>query len=341
VPQLDGLRAVAVLAVVAFHARVPWLSGGFLGVDVFFVLSGFLITQLLAQEYARNGRIALIDFYLRRLRRLYPALLAMLAAYLVAAPFAFPEHDQHPRDAAVAALYLSDYGRAFFEVPWYLQHTWSLSVEEHFYLVWPLALLAVFRLPKRWHVPAVILLAVAATVWRLSVVLWVDQWYQPYYRFDTRLSGLMLGSALALWRPKMHAAAGAAGVAMLAAALVSAQWRMLNGLIGWAALAEIGSALLVITAHKLPGLGWSPLVWVGKLSYGIYLWHYPIAYWFRANDYGWATTALTSLVLSILMAAISYATVERSYRLSRAHRVERPGIGEVSALGGDPSIGKD
>src|SRR5690606_20056331 len=108
VPQLDGLRALAVLAVVAFHARVPVVSGGFLGVDLFFVLSGYLITRLLADEYARSGRIALGEFYLRRLRRLYPALMALLAVYVVAAPFLFPEHSKHQRDAAIAALYLSD-----------------------------------------------------------------------------------------------------------------------------------------------------------------------------------------------------------------------------------------
>src|SRR3546814_6270958 len=146
-PALDGLRAVAVLAVMVFHAMTGFATGGFLGVDVFFVLSGYLITCLLLVEHHGAGRIAISAFYLRRALRLYPALLLMLAVYLLAAPWLFPEASvsSHARDALLAGTYLSDYSYAFFKEPFYLKHTWSLAAEEHFYLLWPLLLGGMLR----------------------------------------------------------------------------------------------------------------------------------------------------------------------------------------------------
>lgn len=207
-PALDGLRALAVLLALAFHSRIEGFHGGFFGVDVFFVLSGYLITRLLANQHSATGTINVPAFYLRRLHRLYPALLPFLGAYLIAGPLAFPNRQDHARDALVAATYLSDYGFAFWKIPWLVQHTWSLSVEEHFYLAWPVALLLVLRPPGRYWAPVVLSLTVAATLWRWHVVLNVDPWHQPYYRFDTRLSGLLLGRRCC--RP-LEAAGPAAG----------------------------------------------------------------------------------------------------------------------------------
>lgn len=139
IPALDGMRAVAVLVVVFFHAKVPGFGGGFFGVDVFFVLSGYLITRLLLQEQQATGRVALPHFYLRRLRRLYPALLLFLAVYLMLAatvlngpPYAMR---LHLRDALLSAVYLQDYAKMLDLYPFWLRHMWSLSIEEHFYLV--------------------------------------------------------------------------------------------------------------------------------------------------------------------------------------------------------------
>src|SRR5687768_11060779 len=132
-PELDGLRALAVCAVLAFHAGAPMAQSGYLGVDLFFVLSGFLITSILVAEHERSGTIAVGRFYVRRALRLYPSLLLMLAVFVVVAPLLWPELPA-ARYALWSALYLSDYTRALIGEPEVLSYTWSLSVEEHFYL---------------------------------------------------------------------------------------------------------------------------------------------------------------------------------------------------------------
>lgn len=337
-PALDGLRALALLLVLAFHARIEGFHGGFFGVDVFFVLSGYLITRLLAEQHSATGTINVSAFYLRRLRRLYPALLLFLGVYLIAGPLAFPNRQDHARDALVAATYLSDYGFAFWRIPWVIQHTWSLSVEEHFYLAWPVVLLMVLKLPRSCWAPVVLTLAVAATLWRWHVVFNVDPWQQPYYRFDTRLSGILLGAAAGLWRPQVPRLAAPLGGALLLLAMSQAYTKADSSLTGWMALAEGGSLLLVLGAHQVPLLAWAPLVWIGKLSYGIYLWHYPIMLWLRAHDViGWESLAIGGGG-AILGGAVSYFTVERFARSRSAHGVEATGSRQVGALGGDPGI---
>lgn len=337
-PALDGLRAVAVMLVLAYHARLAGSHGGFLGVDVFFVLSGYLITRILAEQHAATGTISLGSFYLRRLRRLYPALLLFLAVYLIAAPWAFPKGEHHFRDSMVAGLYLSDYGFAFWRVPWYLQHTWSLSAEEHFYLAWPIVLIGVLRLPERWWLPSILLMAVAATLWRWHIVVETGDWFEAYYRFDTRLSGILLGAAAGLARPALPRWAPFLGAAVLCYAVSQVHAKDLAVLMGWMTLAEVGALLLVLGADRLPGLSAAPMVWIGKLSYGIYLWHFPIMFYLRGqNITGWRSL-LVGTAGAILCAAVSYYTVERIARSGRAHGVEAARRGQVGALGRDPGI---
>jgi peptidoglycan/LPS O-acetylase OafA/YrhL len=198
-PALDGMRAIAALLVIGSHCRVPGFHGGFYGVDLFLVLSGFLITSLLIDEHGSSGCIDLPRFYLRRFLRLTPPLFVMLAAYVVVGPLLWPQFDigWHVRDTLVAAFYVSDYGRAFWHMPHIVQHTWSLGVEEHFYLLWPLVLLAVLRLPARWRPAALFGLYVAATAWRMFWYVDAPDWPETYYRLDTRMSGLILGALLA------------------------------------------------------------------------------------------------------------------------------------------------
>jgi len=337
-PALDGLRAVAVLLVLVFHARAEGFGGGFLGVDVFFVLSGYLITRLLADQHSATGGIDVPAFYLRRLRRLYPALLLLLAVHLVVSPLAFPNRQGHARDALIAAAYLSDYGFAFWRVPWVVQHTWSLSVEEHFYLAWPLVLLLVFRLPRRYWAPTILALAGTATLWRWNVLFSPGGWHEAYYRFDTRLSGLLLGAAAAICNPRAPRLAAAGGAALLVLAVSQADAKVDSALTVWMAVAEAGSLLLVLGASQVRPLSWAPLVWLGKLSYGIYLWHYPIMLWLRGQGItGWSSM-LIGTVSAVACAAASYYTVERLARSRRGHAVETAGRGEVGALGRDPSI---
>ncbi len=190
VAALDGIRGIAVLTVFAQHAGVPGTLGGGAAVDVFFVLSGFLITGLLLDEYARRGRIDIPRFYGRRFLRLTPPLVLLALAYMLVAPGDIGS-------AMLSLFYLTDYGSAFLVDAGPLSHTWSLAVEEHFYLLWPLALLVLCRLPHRLLIPLLLALYCVATAHRCGV-FWTEGYDATYFRFDTRLSGLILGSLLAV-----------------------------------------------------------------------------------------------------------------------------------------------
>jgi peptidoglycan/LPS O-acetylase OafA/YrhL len=321
-PALDGVRAVAILLVVFFHARTRNFSGGFLGVDVFFVLSGFLITRILADEHATTGSIRVLRFYLRRARRLYPALLLMLGAYLLLAPVVFPKVSMaaHVRDVLVSGLYLSDYAAAFYKIPVRLGHTWSLAIEEHFYLLWPLVLLGLLRLPRRYAIAAMLTLAVAATAWRWQSLALFDRWAFTYIRFDARLSGLLLGGAIGLWQPRVrfpavYACFGFVGLMVLAQ---TQRFFTPGGLTYGVLLTELASVCLILGASELSFLSWPGMAWLGRMSYGWYLWHYPAI---RALREAGVTDRWHMLLLggggSLLLAVLSYYTVERYFRSAR------------------------
>ncbi len=213
-PGLDGMRALAVIAVLLYHAGIAWVPGGFLGVEVFFVISGYLITALLLAEWRQKGSIDLKAFWLRRARRLLPALYLLLVGTLSFAVLFLPEEVARLRDDVLAAIgYVTNWllifsQESYFEAagrPSILQHLWSLAVEEQFYILWPLLLAAGLTfLPRRYWLPAVLGGAAASAV--LMAVL-----YQPeadpsriYYGTDTRAAGLLFGAALAfVWAPEL------------------------------------------------------------------------------------------------------------------------------------------
>lgn len=316
-PQLDGLRAIAVLLVIFIHAdkglRMP---GGFVGVDIFFVLSAFLITGLLVQERERTGRIDIGRFYLRRALRLMPPFLLFLAVYLATAPLIWPAHP-HLRDALIAGLYLSDYGIPFFEAPVYLAHTWSLAIEEQFYLLWPLILLPVMRSRR-----PILLLALAwatLTIWRYGFT----DWRHFYYRFDTHGSGLAVGALLFLvtrsgvlrFHPLMAWPAAAFIVWTAFTANISVSQLTI-------AQVEIAAAFLIGCLATGQGgalgklLALPPMVMLGKLSYGIYLWHFPFAVYAR-DHWSYPVALASTIAFSVLAAFISYRTVEAWGRRKR------------------------
>lgn len=338
-PALDGLRAVAAMLVVADHCRVPGFGAGFFGVDLFFVLSGFLITRLLTAELSACGEIDLAGFYLRRILRLTPPLLLMLAAYLAIAPALWPDYGlwAHIGDAGLTGFYLSDYAQAFWQHPKMLLHTWSLAVEEHFYLIWPLAVLMLTRVKLRWRLALLFGFYLLATVWRIVELQRLD-WDAAYYSFDTRLSGLVFGALLAIGLPRLgripEGAANAAGVfacitlvSCLKISTWGAPWAMT-----WAmSLVELAAAAILVAASvptswvsKL--LSTPPLVGIGLISYGVYLWHYPAAHFFRAQ-LPWYQTWPLVLAFALTAATVSYLIVERplrQYRRSLGARRSRP-----------------
>ena len=339
-PALDGLRAVAIVLVLLSHAHAPLFDGAFYGVDLFFVLSGFLITTLLLQERQHTGQLDYWRFYRRRLWRLMPALALFLLAYCIFAPLLWPELEDVYSDALVSLLYLADYGIAFFDSPNTLLHMWSLSVEEHFYLLWPPLLMLLVRMtrPGRLWRPVLALLLLA-WAWRVLWVLLGQQFYEIFFRFDTRATGLLAGSLLAIllleqpaWFQALRQRLTHFMWLVLAVPLLMAQaWDNMNAMLWGMTVVECATAVLLLAALERTGaiyemLSARVLVVLGKLSYGIYLWHYPVARYLRA-DLPWPAVVALTLLVSTVLAALSYYTVERwALRRRNPQPARTPGL---------------
>jgi len=340
-PGLDGLRALAVLAVLAFHENLPWFPGGFLGVDIFFVLSGYLITDLLVARFARDGRVGLGGFWIRRARRLLPALAVMLTTVTAAVAVLEPDQIGGLRPALLGAItYTSNWWQALahqsyfaqFGPPPPLQHLWSLAVEEQFYLIWPLILALVLMALHRPVQRAVIAWtgAAASALAMLAIYVPGADPSLAYYGTDTHASALMIGAALALTWPLAKVAAAARPLrrrldAVGLAGLVILGWAVWHFSGGNPAVYPFGLVLAalaaggVVLAAAAPGLvgtmlAWGPLRWLGIRSYGIYLWHWPVI----AMTAGLAGQAASSVparvadaVLPIGLAAASWHWLER------------------------------
>jgi peptidoglycan/LPS O-acetylase OafA/YrhL len=349
---LDGLRAFAVLAVLLYHLDAPWsplhLRGGFFGVDVFFVLSGYLITSILLSEWRRSTRVSLPNFWLRRARRLLPAVGFLLSAVLLYALVVLPHEVASLRRDALASFgyvtnwYLIYHHLSYFESwgrPSLFQHLWSLAIEEQFYLVWPLLFvigMRFLRLPGLLF--ALLSAAIGATV--LMAVL-----YQPgvdpsriYYGTDTRSAGLLIGSALALvlpiasfaerrrawWRDAL----GIAGLALLAYFFVRVGDGSALPYRGGFAIVSLATAAVIaatVSSRSRLGavLGFQPLVWIGRRSYSIYLWHWPVFMLTRpgldVSFGGWPLFVLRLAIVAAL-AEVSYRFVETPIRTGAALR---------------------
>ena len=347
-PGLDGLRAIAVLAVIAFHEQFGWAPGGLLGVGVFFTLSGYLITDLLLSRWTASGRLHLAEFWMRRARRLLPALFVMLAVVTAWVTIADRIRLANLRGTvAAAATYWSNWytiinGQSYFArfaAPQPLDHLWSLAVEEQFYLIWPWLLLAgVFLISRRgpaavpWLALPTLGLAAASAV---AAMLLYHPGFDPtriYEGTDTRASGLLIGAALAMVWPSSRAGVagkrtqrvldwpGFAGLALIGLMI----WRvgqyspfLYRG--GLVVLALATAA--VVAAAACPGnltaaaLGWRPLRWLGVRSYGIYLWHYPvIVLTSPANGTVDLPRAAAQIAASIAIAALSWRYIEEPIR---------------------------
>ena len=345
VPGLDGLRALAVTAVLLYHADISWMPGGFLGVDVFFVISGYLITSLLLAEQRSRGTVGIGQFYLRRARRLLPALGLVLASVSLFTVIFLPDEIRSLRADVVAALgYATNWWQIFQHQsyvaaqgrPPLLRHLWSLAVEEQFYLVWPLILVAMFRIWKGRRLPMLIAVGVGiALSFVTMLVLSFPHDYavadpsRVYFGSDTRVFTMLLGAALAMvWSPSgLNAtvpkegrgaldAIGGSALAGLIVIFVTAHYQsnvlFRGGFLGVAVLSAIVIAIAVHPGSRLSSvvLARRPLRWVGERSYGIYLWHWPIFMITRPGQ----DTPITGTANLVLRLALTVGAAEMSYR---------------------------
>lgn len=321
VPALDGLRGVAIALVVAFH-YFGFPPGGSDGVDLFFVLSGFLITTLLLEERAGTGTVRLAAFYTRRVRRLIPALLAMLAAFSVIA--AFKGIDPLPQLGRFG-FYTGNLIRAYFDPHGQstssgLGHLWSLAEEEQFYLVWPLLLLLLARTRRLLLLTGAI--AIALIAYRAVLVLDGASLIRIFYGPDTRADGLLIGALLAIIRQRCVVRIPAGAIPwLLAAATVAVV--VPAGVRGWPLVVLPGFELVcagmiaaAVGGSAITGpLEWSPLVFLGKISYSLYLWHYMI--WWALGFH----RPLLALAISLTCSWFSYRFVEQRFRRPRRRSV--------------------
>jgi peptidoglycan/LPS O-acetylase OafA/YrhL len=338
VPALDGLRGIAIALVIAGHF-FGYPPGGLVGVDLFFVLSGFLITSLILEEHTNRGGVSVRAFYARRARRLLPALFVMLVVYVVVV--GLTGHDAL-LTAALGGLYFGNVVQAWNLAPVRqsaLLHLWSLAEEEQFYLLWPWLLLLVLRFRHSLRYLAGLLGVLLA--YKIALVLTTNpSWVRLYYGPDTHAEGLGFGALLALVRARngrLNAPewVGKIGVAALACGAIVGRLS-----VGWVAfglpLFEVGLVLLLAAAVSdtalAKGLQQRPLVGLGRISYSLYLWHAPV--WFAVAAVvplpRWPLGAL-ALVGALACAIASYRFVEQPFRRRRGAAALEPTIAVMAA----------
>lgn len=343
--EIQGLRAVAVGLVIAYHAGLSGVQGGYVGVDVFFVISGYLITALLLREIERNSSISLSGFYARRIRRLVPAALVVLLTTLLVGWFVYGPLDlkQAASSAFATALYVSNLWFIHLSTDYLakdvgadpLLHTWTLGVEEQFYLVWPLILLAALCIGSRSNFERRLLIAfgtLAATSFALCV--WLTASNQPWAFFGspTRAWEFACGGALALYfskgtkpRSGVCVTAGWCGAGLVVAAVMALDRK--SAFPGFAAAVPVAGTLLLLVAaqaQKASALNrWlaaPPLVLVGDLSYSLYLWHWPVFALLRtADEETSAAGRVSALALVFILSWLTWRLVENPFRYRWLH----------------------
>jgi peptidoglycan/LPS O-acetylase OafA/YrhL len=335
--QLDGVRAIAVISVIIFHLNPNWLPGGYLGVDVFFLLSGFLITRLLYRDF-NAGDYSWTKFIARRIRRLMPALMVMISVVMIAGIFllVFPNREQLIPQGFAAIFSYSNYFYYHTTSGYWgshansiaLLHTWSLAVEEQFYLIFPLIFYSVFKIsPKscRMALPVFSLLAFVCYLFAYS-----DDPSVAFYYLHARAWQLLLGGSLALWAPQREKTCPNSGLRpylawssliTLCSCFYYLDHEAVSASNGWALIIPSLSATCLIWlassgALSLKFLATRPLTYIGQISYSLYLWHWPIIVMskFITPD----PHPVTLILLTVIAACMSYHLIEKPFRYSKA-----------------------
>jgi peptidoglycan/LPS O-acetylase OafA/YrhL len=383
IDALDGLRAVALLIIMGFHFGAGWMQGGFFSLDIFYVLSGYLITGLLVAEYRRRRHIVLLAFWLRRARRLLPALLVLLVVVslyvrFVATPGLYPGF----RMSALSALfYFSNWWQIAESSNYFaatgavspLTHTWSLAVEEQFYLVWPLVVLAVLHTARTFvaGIRRLLVLSIAGT---LASALAMALLYRPtanltrlYFGTDTHAQSILLGSVLACALTLVQLRRGGEGMAPAAGSAFGRRLLTAVGLAGLAGtfaltyllrgtsafdyrggflLSALSAAAVILGAVSVPRgpvarvLSLRVLVWIGTVSYGAYLWHFPVAIALDQTRTGLDGPALAALrfATTFALAAASFYLIERPVMYGTFWRSVRAAVPAVALVGATVAV---
>lgn len=356
-PDIDGLRAVAVIVVVAYHAFPQLMPGGFIGVDVFFVISGYLISGIILGALAAD-RFSYANFYARRIRRIFPALIVVLAAVAVAGWFTMfaDDYQRLGRHIAAGAGFASNFvlwrESSYFDTAVELKpllHLWSLGIEEQFYLVWPLLLVTASR---RARGPLALTLAIGiasflVSIWQVRIDR-TPAFFSPWTRFWELLAGATLACIeidrelktqldrvlSSRWLPDALAVAGAVMIAAGLALINSA--RVFPGL--WVLLPVVGTFSLLVAGPRAwlnrAVLSLPPIVWIGLISYPLYLWHWPLLSFAKIVNGGIpaGTIRLALVAASVLLAGLTYLLIEWPVRFGSRRRAIVPALATAMVM---------
>ncbi len=347
-PQLDTLRAVAVLLVVAAHAEVLPGPAGTVGVTMFFTLSGFLITALLLEERTRHGRISLSRFYVRRARRLLPALALFVTCVGFVAMISERATQLTLRDFAGVLFYVGNFTTGMQGRDNSLLHLWSLSVEEQFYIIWPCILIVVLAVSRGRVAPLLAVAGLASmTAFGLRVWLWDDGAgaLRVYFGTDTRMDSLLIGCMAAMWMHGRHAGRNrplVAGALIVGAGMCSLA-DVETAVIALPAVVAALTALATLCLVQQPSTGlfvWRPLVLVGRRSYALYLWHLPLVGTAVSMPTAskWPALAIAALLTAAIV-HLSWRCVEEPF-LRRSDRDQHPRTPPLRAQGAPAPVAR-
>lgn len=323
-PRLDGLRAIAILLVVFSHYSIPGFKGGGVGVDIFFVLSGFLITRVLIKGLEKKESLFL--FYWRRFLRLIPALAflsltigltSLISKDLISRTIAF-------QDIFTSFFYIANWTRAFsLGIPTLLGNCWSLAIEEQFYLIWPL-LFTFLNSKKKFRINILVIMLIflfVSIIWPYYLEFKNIDSFRIYNGFDTHCSGLIIGCCMALFLKKIHSEEFLKKISKLWPLFLLVLFYLLGNnnltVTSTALIADVVAVIFILTAQYYSGsimgkfLGTMPVVAIGKISYSLYLWHYPIFLVLYLNRLSWIQVVGIGIPFSFLVAVFSYQIIEK------------------------------
>ena len=325
------------LIVIFYHAGTPFFSGGYIGVDIFFVLSGFLISSLIAEEFNQTNGLNLKRFYIRRMLRLAPALLALVIVFTVSSNVFLSSDtaDSNNTEAMISLLYMTNWSRAFeFGPSNYLGHTWSLAIEQQFYIVWPLLLFIILRFSEKQNA-TFYALAFATSCALIRIYFLTDNTSieRVYNGLDTRFDALMTGSALGLFltlngltettESKLRKISpyliwtGIITIAVATATITRGHFFTYFQL--GLPIIEIATAAAILgiytnnSSHLSKILTNKYITWIGTISYGLYLWHYPIFRLMRAFNISGIIIITFGLAAAVAASAISFYSIEKYF----------------------------